>query len=270
MGEVERVLPSAGLLPSAKGFVIEYPVRTAHQNVVSQALTSAQGYLQRSEAGVSTAIASLGGEAALAERVAAGQPLTLKLRPGDPLAHPLTSDTAGDGAAGLLLRISPSGRATVQLLVGSAYRFTGLADAQYLTAPPPKRSRLAADIDELGSCPDAIEEAGEAEPLLVVPPFFFHDAASSEYGFRDIDGEAGGAGPARGAGALAAVVHDGPSGPPVAQMVDFRAAGVPAPLPVGNKWASPADVATVLGPLFEKRGAWGIVALCALCHERPL
>jgi len=206
----------------------------------------------------------------LAQRVAAGEPLKLSLRPSDPLAHPLVS--GGQSArAGLLLSVAASGGASVRLVVDAAHSFEGLADAQYLSAPPPKRSRLAADGDELAAAVDSVEEAGEAAPLLTVPPLFFHSDAPVDYAFRELEGAAAGeasaaaAAAAAGGGgrARAAPPPGAPGGPPVVQDVDFRAAGVPAPLPAGSEWASPPDVAAVLTPLFEERAAWSFAALQA-------
>jgi general transcription factor 3C polypeptide 5 (transcription factor C subunit 1) len=47
----------------------------------------------------------------------------------------------------------------------------------------------------------------------------------------------------------------------VTHEIDFRAAGVPGPLPAGSEWASPPEVAALLGPLFEERGVWSTAAL---------
>lgn len=229
----------AGTLPAARGFVVEYP-----------------GYIRSLDA----ALASLGGEAELARCRQADCSISLHLRPSDTLAHPLASEPPRR-VSGMLLRVAPSGRVSVSSLVDAGFRFSGLADAQYLSAPPPKRSRLAAD--ELAACPDSVEEAGE-EPLALLPPLFFHSDAPIDCAFRErATGGAERAGEEAGAqralGAPAAPPASG--GPPVVQEIDFRAAGVPAPLAADSEWASPPDVAAVLGPLFEERGAWSFAAL---------
>jgi general transcription factor 3C polypeptide 5 (transcription factor C subunit 1) len=231
---------------------------------------AAQGYVRSTRAVVST----LGGEAGLAQCRTDGTSLTLRLRPGDPLAHPLVSEQRN--SAGLLLRVSSScggagGASAVATRVDSGYRFAGLADAQYLSAPPPKRPRLSTSgADDFADAPDALEEAGEPTPLLVVPPFFFRSDAPYDYAFRTsvAAADAAGGGPGvLGRGAPGGMAHGGagpvahaPS-PPVTHEIDFRAAGVPGPLPAGSEWASPPEVAALLGPLFEERGVWSTAAL---------
>ena len=201
---------------------------------------------------------SLGGEAGLAECRAQGTSLMLRLRPADPLAHPLHSEQRNGG--GLLLRLNAGGASGAAVRVDSSYRFAGLADAQYCSAPPPKRPRLAAGgADDFGDAPDALEDAGEPTPLLVVPPFFFRGDAPHDYAFRtylappDAAAAGGGGGAAGAAGVRASL--------PVTHEIDFRAAAVPEPLAPGSEFASPPEVAALLGPLFEERGVWSTAAL---------
>jgi hypothetical protein len=201
------------------------------------------------------AVDALGGEAGLGRCRADGTSVTLRLRPGDALAHPLCSEQRN--CAGLLLRLGGGG--AVAARVDSGYRFAGLADAQYLSAPPPKRPRLAASADDFADAADAVEEAGEAAPLLLVPPFFFRSDAPQDYAFRAYAAAEEAAADASGAAPALAGAARG--SPPVTHEIDFRASGVPAALPTGSEWAAPPEVAALLGRLFEERGIWSTAAI---------
>jgi general transcription factor 3C polypeptide 5 (transcription factor C subunit 1) len=199
---------------------------------------------------------SLGGEAGLAASRSQGSSLMLRLRPADPLAHPLHSEQRNGG--GLLLRLNAGGASGVAVRADSSYRFAGLADAQYCSAPPPKRARTGVVAgDDFADAPDALEEAGEPQQLLTVPPFFFRGDVPHDYAFRTYlapaDAAAAGGAAAGAAGARATL--------PVTHEIDFRAAAVPEPLPAGSEFAAPPEIAALLGPLFEERGVWSTAAL---------
>jgi hypothetical protein len=209
-----------------------------------------QGFVRSADA----AVASLGG-------LAGDQP-TVHLRPGDPLSHPLRGERRG--ASGLVLRLDATTNTCRPVLcVDTVCRFTGLADAQYLSAAPVKKPRLGEDA--FGAVPDAVEDMEEDTPLLVVPPRFFHSDAPLEYGFRSAftgqpaaaaaavaaqegGGQGGGAGAAKG-GALATTE------------IDFRATDVPQVIPADSEFAPPPAVEAVLGPLFQERLVWSNAAL---------
>ena len=200
------------------------------------------------------AVASLGG-------LAGDQPPSVHLRPGDPLSHPLSGERRA--ASGLVLQLGGDTCRPV-LLVDSLCRFTGLADAQYLSAAPVKRPRLAEDA--FGAVPDAVEDLEEGSaPLLVVPPRFFHADAPLEYGFRSaFAGQ-----PAAAAAAVVAQEAGGQGGQAGAAKggalptneIDFRATSVPQALTADSEFAPPPAVEAVLGPLFQERVVWSNAAL---------
>jgi len=186
------------------------------------------------------------------------------LRPGDPLSHPLRGERRP--ASGLVLRVSPGGACEAVLRIDAVCRFNGLADAQYLSAAPLKRPRLAAD-DPFGAAPDAVEDTEEETPLLVVPPRMFHTDAPLEYGFRSAFRQGG---QAVAAGAAAAATQPEAGGHPRAgakasalptSEIDFRASEVPQPLASDSGFAPPPQVEEVLGPLFRERRVWSNAAL---------
>jgi hypothetical protein len=173
------------------------------------------------------ALAALGGEAEASSALggAAGM-LRLWLRPGDPLSHPLFGERRR--ARSLLLRVArrrapPPGAdsdpatgddtseptVSVAAVVTSAYRFTGLADFQYLPVDPRAPSRSFATLPERNR-PDAAEVFKRPQPFLLVPPLFSRSDVPADFPFADEAppgafgaGTVGGAGGAAG-GAVAA------------------------------------------------------------------
>ena len=189
-----------------------------------------------------------------------GDQPTVHLRPSDPLSHPLRGERRG--ASGLVLHLDAANTCRPVLCVDAVCRFTGLADAQYLSAPPVKKPRLAEDA--FGAVPDAVEDMEEDTPLLVVPPRFFHADAPLEYGFRSaFAGQ-----PAAAAAAVAAQEGGGQGagagtakGALPTNEIDFRATDVPQALPADSEFAPPPAVEAVLGPLFQERVVWSNAAL---------
>jgi general transcription factor 3C polypeptide 5 (transcription factor C subunit 1) len=159
------------------------------------------------------ALAALGGEpeaaAALDARAAV---LKLWLRPDDPLSHPLFGERRRTRS--LLLRIarrrpgagspgasgngggsnsgdgSSSGggdsgaSVAVVAAVPALYRFTGLADFQYLPVDPKAPARAFGALPERNR-PEAAEVFRRPQPFLLVPPLFLRSDVPLDFPFAD-------------------------------------------------------------------------------------
>lgn len=149
------------------------------------------GYVQNEEA----AIRNMGGiDGVSASHLAHDRdPLQVKCRPTDGLSHPLFAERVRGRA--LLLKVSPQTsssdgssqgvKAEVVARVNVSYRFTGIADFQYISTTrvtgTPEGGAHAHDVD----LPAASGPFGkEQENLEVVPPLFTKQDYEFEYGFR--------------------------------------------------------------------------------------
>ena len=166
--------------------------------------------------------------------------LAARLRPGDPLAHPLIS--ARRNARGVVVRVatrhgdtSAAPTSTIVGVVTRACAFPGMADAQYggvdaaAAAPPP---------------PDAPPAALPDEPLLSVPPAFFRADLPPADGSALPRWPGGGGGGGR---------HAPPAGLP---SIPFHAAHVPPP-------DAPTPASTAVTTAMSDTPVWAPVALAA-------
>ncbi len=153
---------------------------------------------------VDAALTTLGGEAGITTAVATQAPyLTLRLRPDDPYSHPLFSDKPMP-AHSLLLRISrpkdqPEGssdgvKVTAVARVTRVYRFSGLADFQFLQPRHPTGMGRIAVSPAAAKAYHALPEDNRAavaepfkrqEPFLMVPPLFSRLDMPTNFSFRD-------------------------------------------------------------------------------------
>jgi hypothetical protein len=236
--EAEVVVPAAA---DEELVAIEYP---GYVRSVGRALETFGG-ARALGAMLSVAAPSAAAAAAGASAPAAPPPrLQLRLRPADPLSHPLTSDAPVVGRRALLLRIArpaasrrrrgggdgegdgdpapPPPTITAAGLVMRTYRFTSLADAQYLpldgrAGAPSGCGGVAgagADLSAGGrdvsslppdAQPPAAEAFGAPAPFLMAPPRFLASGEPVEYDFTaSNDDDAAGGGEANGAGSTAA------------------------------------------------------------------
>lgn len=144
---------------------------------------------------VDRALAALGGlKEAVAAIDARSSVLKLWLRPDDPLCHPLFGERRRTRS--LLLRVSqPRGSGSgdgdssdVQVaaaaVVRTVYRFTGLADYQYLPIDPRAATRSFSTLGEKNR-PENAEVYKKPQPFLLVPPLFSRSDVPLEFAFRD-------------------------------------------------------------------------------------
>jgi SWI/SNF-related matrix-associated actin-dependent regulator 1 of chromatin subfamily A len=230
--EAEVTVPEGGLV------AIEYPGYVRNVDRALETFGGARGLGAMLGAGTTSAAAD-GNSAPPPAR------LMLRLRPADALSHPLTSDAPDTGRRALLLRIArPAGarrraraedgegggdgaaggplplptpeppRITAAGLVTRTYRFTSLADAQYLAldgraGAPSGAGGVAgagADLSAGGggggagrdvsslpadAQPAAAEPFGAPAPFLMVPPRFLGRGDPVEFDFT-ADGGGGG------------------------------------------------------------------------------
>ncbi|EIE20604.1 hypothetical protein COCSUDRAFT_57748 [Coccomyxa subellipsoidea C-169] len=191
-------------IPEKNALLVEYP-----------------GYVKDSDAAIQT----LGGLEAISATADGSSPvMSLHLRPGDPLSHPLSGYK--QSTRGLLLRISRNAgaatdseeelKAEVMAHVKFAVRFPGLADFQYVSCDPrPLHEQVAQQEGPPGL---------ETEPMLFPPPLFTKQDLPMDYAFRSYYGadpdymKTGVSSLGRGIGRLAAHV------------INFQAVNVLAPL----------------------------------------
>ncbi|CAL5229492.1 g12828 [Coccomyxa viridis] len=156
-------------LPRQEAFLLEFP-----------------GFVKNAQ----PALDSFGGEDAVSELLAGTrQALQLRLRPGDPLAHPILG--LKQQTQGLLLRLSSKagqgridGNAGVQAEVVAhvkrCVRFSGMADFQYASCthlPQGAEAALPAGLPGF-----------EPEPLLTPPQLFTKQDVPLDYSFRSYYG----------------------------------------------------------------------------------
>jgi hypothetical protein len=149
---------------------------------------------------VPKALRMLGGTAKLASTFSSsGQAGILEFRfhPDNLLSHPLTA-TAGSSPRGLVLRISrPRGageevqpKVQVVAQVASTYRFSSLADYQFLPVDPGRSMRYHAPLHSAllpipsENLANEAEPSGLAESMLLVPPTFASNEELGTYSFR--------------------------------------------------------------------------------------
>ncbi|GBF94522.1 hypothetical protein Rsub_07056 [Raphidocelis subcapitata] len=165
-------------VPAAAAAAIEFP-----------------GYIRNPD----RALAALGGAPAPAAALdARAGVLKLWLRPEDPLSHPLFGERRR--ARALLLRVSRrrgDPGAPVQVGVAAAvrcaYRFTGLADYQYLPVDPRAGTRSFSGLPERNR-PESAEVHKRPQPFLLVPPLFSRCDVPTQFAFSDAAADADGAG----------------------------------------------------------------------------
>ncbi|BDA50476.1 General transcription factor 3C polypeptide 5 at N-terminal half [Coccomyxa sp. Obi] len=226
-------------VPDREALLVEYP-----------------GFVNNPDAAIQT----LGGLEAISATAEGTSPvLSLHLRPGDPLSHPLLGYK--QKTRGLLLRISrKAGAATeaeedlqaeVVAHVKSLVQFPGMADFQYVSCD-------TRPLQEQAPQPEG-PPGLEAEPMLFPPPLFTKQDLPMDYAFRsfysgDPDYMKAGASLGRGTGRLAAHV------------INFQAVNVLPPMPdagaeKGGLYKDQKAVLKEFSVLLAQRPVWTSAAL---------
>lgn len=250
-GEAEQ--ETVATVPKASCIAIEYP-----------------GYIRNHQ----KAILTLGGEGSVQEAAEVdGAALKLRFRPDDPTSHPAFAEK--QTTRHLLLRISrkaeSSGsdgadgvRAEVAARIATTFRFTGMADFQYL---PFDREQLTRSYDGLppSNQPEVAEPSKTAHPFLLVPPLFSKVDIPLDYGFRQF--KAAKPAPARERATDTAAAAAGGGGPPPSsqgggRVVAFGAKSVPSAAPGGRDAAgggaaaAQADASDAVAQRLAARPVW--------------